>query len=355
MINSKDISVIVQGGINQKETPKCLESLRKYLPNAEIILSTWEGSDVSKLDYDILILNKDPGAVRVTTITDKVIYNNMNRQLLSTKEGLKKASRKYSFKLRSDLILTSDKFLEYFDKFQTRCTEYKLFKRKIVTSAIYSRYKKNKYHMPFHVSDWWYLGLTEDLQLYFNKTELVDEPDFTYYFENRNQPSPFGKVKHKFSPEQYFAYECFSRNFDDIKMQDAADYDEELLKKSEICFANNFIILEFAQSGIYTNKYKLSKNELMLGDHYLDLYNFYRYEKSYQKYCDNDYKITAKGFFEDDEKLRMAFAKLYKHFYKITENSTTRFEKIEHIFIGLPFAVLNLLLVSLTGFIRNKK
>ena len=46
MINSKDISVVVQGAIDKENTPKCLESIRKYLPDAEIILSTWEGSEV---------------------------------------------------------------------------------------------------------------------------------------------------------------------------------------------------------------------------------------------------------------------------------------------------------------------
>ena len=53
MIDSKDISVIVQGPINKKETPKCLKSIRKFLPEAEIILSTWQGTDISNLDYDI--------------------------------------------------------------------------------------------------------------------------------------------------------------------------------------------------------------------------------------------------------------------------------------------------------------
>ena len=62
MIDSKEISVIVQGAVDKKITPKTLKSVRKYLPNAEIILSTWEGTDISGLDYDIVLLSKDPGA-----------------------------------------------------------------------------------------------------------------------------------------------------------------------------------------------------------------------------------------------------------------------------------------------------
>ena len=135
MIDSKDISVIVQGPINKKETPKCLKSIRKFLPEAEIILSTWQGTDISNLDYDILVLCEDPGTTLIEEFTHKKTYNNMNRQLVSTKEGLKKATRKYAMKLRSDLIFTSDRFLEYFNKFEARGNNYNLFKHKILTDV----------------------------------------------------------------------------------------------------------------------------------------------------------------------------------------------------------------------------
>ena len=45
-IDTNDISVVVQGAIDQINTPKCLRSIRKRLPGAEIILSTWEGSPI---------------------------------------------------------------------------------------------------------------------------------------------------------------------------------------------------------------------------------------------------------------------------------------------------------------------
>ena len=59
-MNFNDISVVVQGAIDKKLTPICLKSIRKYLPGAEIILSTWEGSDVENLDFDTIVLNHDP-------------------------------------------------------------------------------------------------------------------------------------------------------------------------------------------------------------------------------------------------------------------------------------------------------
>ena len=65
MIDLKDISVVVQGAITNY-TKLCLESIRKYLPGAEIILSTWDDSNIDRLDYDVVIFNKDPGDLKYT-------------------------------------------------------------------------------------------------------------------------------------------------------------------------------------------------------------------------------------------------------------------------------------------------
>lgn len=65
-------------------------------------------------------------------------------------------------------------------------------------------------------------------------------------------------------------------------MEDAADYSEELMEKFRQALVNNFIILEFKQSGIYLNKYPYSKNEKFSGDQYIGLYNFWRYENEYK-------------------------------------------------------------------------
>ena len=92
-INTNDISVVVQGAIVPNLTAACLLSVREHLPGAEIILSTWIGMDVSNLSYDILLLNKDVGTVKYDFIYNN--FNNCNRQLYSTQQGLIKVSKKY--------------------------------------------------------------------------------------------------------------------------------------------------------------------------------------------------------------------------------------------------------------------
>lgn len=348
VISSDDISVIVQGAINSKNTLSCLKRIRKYLPASEIILSTWEGSDVSTLSglYDKLILNTDPGAVlREENVYGK-IFNNLNRQLLSTQAGLKLATRKYSLKFRTDLILTSNKFLKYFDSFPCRTQDYKLFEHKILTSALFSKFylyydrkEKRWVNVPFHISDWWLFGLTNDLKTYFLDTKLVEEPEFTTYFnltENKNKITPYGEIKSKFAPEQYFGYSCFSRNFDDIFMQDAADYSEKTELQSRKCIINNFIILQYKQSGIYLNKYPYSKNEKFFGELYLGLYNNFRFETEYKKFCDPNYKTSFDDSVIGNLKIEYALLRIYKHISVLTNPQTPLPKKLEQIFLSIP-------------------
>ena len=50
-ITSRDISVVVQGPIHKGRTKKCLQSIRKNLPEAEIILSTWDDNCTTGLGH----------------------------------------------------------------------------------------------------------------------------------------------------------------------------------------------------------------------------------------------------------------------------------------------------------------
>jgi hypothetical protein len=102
MILSKDISVVVQGPIHTQDnlTKRVLESVRTHLPDAELILSTWKGSKVDGLDCDILLLNEDPGALEKQPINSR----NLNRQIVSTCNGIMASTRIFVLKLRTDCI-----------------------------------------------------------------------------------------------------------------------------------------------------------------------------------------------------------------------------------------------------------
>lgn len=112
-----DISVIVQGAINREWYIRISSSIRQFLPGAEIVVSTWSGTDISGLDYDKVVMNDDPGAIISHFLETGLTVNNINRQIVSTRNGIKESLKTYIIKLRSDSFLQGTDFLYYFKKY----------------------------------------------------------------------------------------------------------------------------------------------------------------------------------------------------------------------------------------------
>lgn len=380
MIKTEDISVVVQGAINKEETPKCLKSIRKFLPEAEIILSTWEGSDISAIDglYDVLLLNKDPGCGYYYKNESGIKSNNLNRQLVSTREGLKKATKNYAMKIRTDIILTSDKFLKYYDYFPKRDEKYSLFKHKIIASSIGTRFVLNDYitinqfteiKLAFHVSDWWFMGLKEDLILYFD-VPLTKEPDFSNYYkkeENKNKFNPYINLEEsyvQFSPEQYFAIKCFEQKFNDIQTEHAGDVPDEQFELSRKYMINNFIFAEYSESGIYFKKYLISRF-FGLSPAYWDMYNKFRQQYEYKKYCDTEYQINkfAEFILSDNSKIKKDIRIFLIHLHRI-RNKQGLESIFKELFITFLYSLLfirylpqiiNLSIKNFCSILRNNR
>ena len=116
-VENKDISVVIQGPTYILDKKKriniinCVNSIKKYLDGAKIIISTWEDERI----YD----------KRLSTIADKIIYlkqpssieyngnNNILKQIYSSKKGIEQVETKYTLKIRSNFILTCKS--NYFD------------------------------------------------------------------------------------------------------------------------------------------------------------------------------------------------------------------------------------------------
>jgi hypothetical protein len=101
-IPSSEISVVIQGPLFRDHADgdlalRCVRSVREHLPDAEIIVSTWESEDASGLDADRVIFSNDPGPT---------CYTNLARQIVSTGAGIAVADRPFVLKLRADLSLT---------------------------------------------------------------------------------------------------------------------------------------------------------------------------------------------------------------------------------------------------------
>ena len=316
MIDYKDITVIVQGAVDKNFTPACLSSIRKYLPGAGIILSTWEGSDVSSLKPDILLLNKDPGGF--ADAKKPKFTNNLLRLLVSTQNALKVVNTKYVLKIRTDLFLKSNKFLRYWKDFNVCNEDKKVFENKVITTSFFSKRflcdKKGKITMPapFHTSDWFVFGETDDIKRLY-MISLPKEPEQSSYFVNK----PFNCCKidilnnaHQYTPEQYITYNSYKlwAKGDIVKFDDYLDYNNYNIQASEEFIINNFKIfspqeLDFICLKKNTNKdyyNKWCKYPFTI-PYFLwnGLYRPYVYRVLYKQYCDPGYKIPLNILFKE--------------------------------------------------------
>lgn len=178
MIDDKDISVVVQGPIIHKEsevavdwTKEVCASIRTHLPNAELILSTWINSEVNGIDYDLLIENDDPGNFLsyYNGYDQNPAINNINRQIVSTKEGIRAATRKYVMKLRSDSIVLTTNFLKIYEMYGEREERIATFEPRNPYGIFKGQYS---------LCDFWFLGTKERMELLWN-IPLYDQSPIT--------------------------------------------------------------------------------------------------------------------------------------------------------------------------------
>jgi hypothetical protein len=197
----KNLSFVVQGPIvtesNQSvgvySTNQVLHSIRQYYPEAEIILSTWQGSNVSGLTYDQLVLSEDPGGFKLGGLT-----MNYNRLILSTKAGIQLADRSYVVKTRTDIIFTGNQLCQLLQYISPTKGKYGVFNNYVLSTTWYVR-NPIKLNLVFHPSDIFLVGKKEDILSHF---DAPLQPR-NYYFNDDDTT--------KIVSEQYFFVNNISR------------------------------------------------------------------------------------------------------------------------------------------------
>lgn len=310
MIKDEQISVIVQGAVDSKYTPKCLNSIRKCLPNAEIILSTWENSDVNGLDYDVLIENKDPGSFDMSPYEK----SNVKRQILSTLNGLKKATRPYALKIRSDIELVNPNFLKFYDKFNDYNSEWHFFDKRIIVPSLVSR-DPRIWESPMCPSDWCSFGTIQDMLKLWDIPFPTEEEEHWFEMHQRTWQVHYcyAPLIARFNPEQFIWINFVKKFFNNLHADNMFDVNKDSIQESLLSFANNLIILSEEQYGIKFLKparQGSDKWHVITHNEYLKLYNRYS----------NGHKVVSLLDFQRVELLK-EFKQSYKRlFIKAKEN-----------------------------------
>lgn len=275
VINSKQISIVVQGGIIEPFTDKCIKNLRVCFPDSEIILSTWIGSSISGINIDKVIFSPDPGAV----IVDKVAgtLNNVNRQLISTQAGLKAATRCYILKTRTDILFENTNFLSYFGKYDNIKSPY--FQNRLLICNYYTR-NPRVFSACFHPSDWIVFGRASDVNNYYSNIPLMTTEDETWFLHHPKKFNFFTNYICRFTPEQHI-FLSFLKNYHNISCNCYYDQNSELIIKTEKTFAQCFIVLDY-------QKHLLIKFSKYNPNRYLEKYTLishWQWKALYAHYC----------------------------------------------------------------------
>ena len=253
-INETDITFVVQGPVLVNITKKACQSIRNYFPKSKIILSTWIGSDVGNIDYDSLVLSRDPKA-KIKYYTDRDVLNNLNRMIISSFNGLKKVKSKYSVKMRSDIFYESNNLIKLLTNIKKKQDIYTLHKIIIPSNLTVNPYRTIK--MPLHPSDFFFAGLTKDLVSLFN-INLMNTTEMEWFLNNHKpKGSSYPTLIPRFSNEQFLFY-SFLKSKIKIKFDNAFDANDEVLRVHNATFEKIFLLYHSKKIGFNCNKYPIS-------------------------------------------------------------------------------------------------
>jgi len=277
--NPADISLIVQGPILPVKTARFIRKSKAMIPKCEVIVSTWEGADLSDIEADKFLLHDDPGPSKRIMGGKIETCSNINRHLVSTREGINAASRKYCIKLRSDSWLSGTAFLKIRDRFPVRNRSSIIFKERIVVPTAITINPDFGDHRLFHVSDLFYFGLTEDLQKLWTSLPQFVDPN-----NEVNEDDPLRNALKFYSAEQYLFIHAFDPKIStQYKCPD--DATSELKAQFERWVANNFMVACPRMLGVCFDKWRYG---FPLGSWHLTTMEW---QKLYRQYCDPSYKL----------------------------------------------------------------
>lgn len=241
MISFEDISIVCQGSIIPDLTKSCLCSLRAVFPGSEIILSTWNGADVSGLDADKTVLSPDPGAFMADEVSNTP--SNVNRQLISTKAGIAAARGTYILKTRTDILFLDAEFLSFFGRYDDVPSPF--FANRLLICNYFTR-NPRVMALCFHPSDWVLFGKAEDVQKYYENTPLMTDEE-GYWFKNHKKSTMFfTNYICRFTPEQQ-VFLGFLRQHLRTDCECYYDRTRTMIKQTERVFAECFVVLDYGK------------------------------------------------------------------------------------------------------------
>lgn len=237
MIKNNEITFVIQGPVSEQTSDTVYGVLHNF-DGAQVIVSTYEGfedeCEKNELFANQIIFNPDPGESSAPNISDDAVKN-LNRHIVSSRNGILSAKTKYVCKVRSDILFKGNNIVSVFEEFQKKNTFYNMdiLENKIVIPTMHSLHPRKD--LEYHPSDWLAFGIKEDVLTYYDAPLI-----------HRKYPS--------LRPEQHFAIACIRKKHPYF---DQSHFDYNIRQIMAINFMmDNFIIMSMDTLQIENIKHK---------------------------------------------------------------------------------------------------
>ncbi len=253
MIEASDITVVMQGDI-RPDIGRAIRSVRRVLPGVRLILSTFDNELSQNYSefVDEVVLSRDPGAMPPSVKANNASPNNTNRQLISSQAGLARVATPYVLKMRTDCVLNDKGFLRLFERYsqiEPKC-------HRLVVSSFYTRHPHGLACYLFHVSDWFFFGVTDRVRQFFS-APLVSYEDATWFDHRvhlKSSSYAAGRFRARFTPEQHLTVH-FARSLGYRTPEFLNDFTPDLSSEYQLFLANEVIVAYPSELGFSIGKY----------------------------------------------------------------------------------------------------
>jgi hypothetical protein len=249
-IDSSQISVVIQGPLYRQLSPSrgieaCIGSIRAHLPQAEIVVSTWQDENCEGIAAELIVTPPDPGVL----FDFNGNRHNTNRQAVSTLAGINAATRPYILKLRSDHILSGSNMAIIGSYDNSVPQSSRLLKTPITVTTLFIR-NPLKVPLLFHLSDLVQFGTREDMRSFWDQ-ELKHQDDVFAKVPYKNPIGNFvGYSAMRMTPEQCLMLGFMRKKGYSISLQHPGEISPELVKLSEKLLSENFTVLDWERCDI---------------------------------------------------------------------------------------------------------
>lgn len=300
IMKDDSISIVMQGSVLDlngglsSDVVNNIVSVRENFPSAEFILSTWAVDEeiekklasLSEIYSIVILYNEDPGAIRSY---DGVVSSNINRMIVSTKNGILASKNNYVIKIRTDSLLYNNslKYL-FFHLLSSKINKkrndaYKVFDNYVINCNLFARDARGYLPYLFHPGDICLAGNRNDLKRLFD-IPLADDSIFT----DVSRACFLSFMK--YVPEQYIWVCCIENKLGRGIYSGNSDYDRQVIKLSENYYVNNFIALSPSQIGFSWPKHEsVYRNK----GHY-SIYSINDWKALYNKYNSQYFSINKR-------------------------------------------------------------